>query len=99
MTPEQHTIFCKVAASGVACGLGHRYEWLYNYIRFLPNTMSYKDIPYEKFKIVSAFLAFERTTASCEEEFQELQKMTPEIFLDRINAFFESARKTIPQGH
>lgn len=56
MTPEQKSDFIATAQMGMACGLGHPWEWLSNAMRqdWMPfaERQAYED------RIISAFLAF-----------------------------------------
>jgi hypothetical protein len=90
MTPEQEHVFCRAASLGVALGLNHRYEWFINAQRALMHG-SYDEIPNRRKELDDAFLAFERSTASCPEEEVELQKLTITAYSHKVADYYAQA--------
>lgn len=88
MTPEQEHIFCRAAALGVACGLEHRYEWMINAIRALAHG-PYTEIPDRMKDLYESFLSFEKSTASCPEEELELEILTVDGLVTKVNDWYE----------
>lgn len=89
MTPEQEHTFRVAASSGIACGLTHRYEWLMNELKFLVNFVHESAISFEEHRLITAFLEFEKTTASCGEEFDELAGLTTETFMQKVHNWYK----------
>ena len=87
MDDKQRAVFCRSAADGIAMGLGHRFEWFVNALRML-NHMEYSKIEEGRREIEGAFLAFEKTTASCPEEEEDLQKLTIRDYHDKVGAWY-----------
>ena len=91
MTPEQAKVFVGVAQAGIACGLQHRYEWFYNGLRMLSHGL-YTEINERTAQIVDAFLAFEKGTASCPEEDEELAKLDYDGYIVLTNKFYNGQK-------
>lgn len=91
MTPEQKDLFIAAASMGVACGLEHRYEWFVNAVRALQHG-PYNEINPKRTELEQAFVAFEKTTASCEPEEQELQSLNIGDFYMRVEKFYMKGR-------
>lgn len=93
MTPEQTQLFCKIASMGVACGLEHRYEWLANYMMHYLMAIPYEEVLKARADAIDAFLALEKTTASCPEEETELAALDELGLSHKISAYYTNARK------
>lgn len=93
MTPEQEHTFCQAAALGICLGLPHRYEWYVNADRALIHG-PYTDIKKNAAKLAQAFMAFERRLATCDEEQAELDRMTYDDYVRKVNNFYEQASGT-----
>ena len=91
MTPEQALIFAKCTALGIACELQHRYEHYTNAQRSLLHC-DWNKLIVEGDKIAAAFVAFEKMTASCEEEQAELDKLTPITYSDLVSKWYDAQR-------
>ena len=91
MTPEQAKVFVGVAQAGIACGLSHRYEWFYNGLRMIQHG-PYTEIPERTKDIVEAFIAFEKGTASCPEEDEELAKLDYDGYIVLTNEFYNGQK-------
>ncbi len=89
MTPEQRDTFIKMAQAGVACGLMHPFEWLYNACR-MTSFMPYAEQPAAEQKIVDAFLAFWRGT-DCQPN-DPCMTITAEELTDMINEWYARGR-------
>ena len=92
MTPEQCQIFCGAAAAGIAMGLDHRYEWFVNVNRMLMHG-PYDEVLPQEAKILDAFLAFEKCTASCPEEDEMFKNATTFDFAVIVNDWYAEQRK------
>jgi DNA primase large subunit len=77
----------------MVCGLEHPYEFYSNYVRHLPQLVSYKDVGTAEQAAVEAFVAFMKGTASCPEEEEELQALTPEDLYVKIEAWYTYKRE------
>lgn len=91
MTPEQAVEFCKAAALGIACGLQHRFEWYVNAVRATTHG-DYSTINERRKAIADAFMAFEKTTACCLEETRELESMTLDEFVTKVDKWYSKGR-------
>lgn len=98
MKPEEMETFCRAAQMGVALGMEHRYEWYTCASRSLIHGY-YPDMPLHQAKLDAAFLAFEKGTASCPYEEEELSTLSMEELYDRINSWYASASvRNAPQS-
>jgi len=94
MTPEQCQIFCGAAAAGIAMELDHRYEWFVNANRMLMHG-HYDEVLPQEIKILDAFMAFEKCTASCPEEKEWFNKATGTDYCERVGSWYrEQGRNT-----
>lgn len=92
MTPEQEHIFCQAAQMGIACGLAHWYEWYINADRALMHG-PYTEIEEKSHALLNAFIAFEKETAGCFEEAEELKQLTHRKYIERVNEHYRKARE------
>lgn len=96
MTPEQQNTFIGAARRGVALGLNHRFEWYVNALRMLHHG-PYSEIDSQATKIQEAFVAFERGTASCQEEEQEYADMDIAAYAKRVGDWYSQRIGTLAQ--
>jgi hypothetical protein len=87
MTPKQANLFVRVCQTGIACGLEHRYEWYNNYDSMLYHG-PWTELGVAREALWDTILAFEKGTASCPEEEEELAKMTLSDLSEKINRWY-----------
>ena len=87
MTPEQNGIIVKMFQMGMACGLGHPFEFFSNYIRSLCH-VPYTKIPELEEKAYDAMLAFMSGCAGCPEEEDFYNKLTATTLNDLMNKWY-----------
>lgn len=96
MTPEQQTTFIKAAQTGVALGLVHRFEWYTNAIRMLHHG-PYDEVDAKTKEIEDAFVEFEKGTASCPEEEEQLNNLNVDSYNDTVSDWYHTMRRTALQ--
>jgi len=57
MTEDQKMLFISIARLGIACGLGHHFEWLLNWIRSLDSWAKYEEIPQKELEAYECYVA------------------------------------------
>lgn len=85
-------VFAQAAQAGIACGLKHRYEWFFNALRMLQHG-DYTEISERTRDITEAFIAFEKGTASCPEEQEELDKLDYDRYITLTDSFYAQKGK------
>lgn len=90
MTDNQMKTFIQMAQTGVACGLMHPFEWLYNAVR-MQSFMPYAEQPAAEEQIVDAFLAFWRGTDSQPDD--PCTTITKDELIDMINKWYARGSK------
>jgi hypothetical protein len=92
MTNEQKDLVIRIFQTGMACGLEHPYEFLTNYVRMLVHAHPYSEIARLEHEAQEAFVELLKGTASCPEEEEELQALTPDKLYAMIEAWYGRGR-------
>ena len=94
MTPEQMQAFIEAAQVGMACGLEHPIEWYVNVTSGMwISAMPYDNVPAYIERMLDAFVAFYRGTASCPED--PVENLTREGFIEMVNRYYN---RSVPNG-
>lgn len=87
-------VFWNAAACGIACGLSHRYEWFINANRML-NHGVYGEIPDRYSVLLTAFIEFEKATASDPDEAAELSTLDEVSYKDLIDTYYSRKDRSL----